>query len=188
MRTQLIMQDDTYDVISLEEAMEHARIDDDYDELVVQSTLDGAHSLVESWLNRKIYPTEMIGVEAKFSNNIILPYAPLLSVLSVHAYNSNHELVELFVNVDYKVCTIRSMIKLGINASANCKLYDFEVNYTCGYKDNDCVPSGVKRAILHTFSTMYNDREDSVVGSIVGKVPLTAQRMLMAFRAHTYVR
>jgi hypothetical protein len=182
MNTLLISQDDL-NIVTLEEVMEHSRIDDNYDELVVQGCLSAAHSLVESWLKRKLSPATVLGVQECFKTKVYLPYAPLTGVNSISALNDSYVSIDLVEGTDFRVDLVRSLVIF----SDECEqLSEFQINYTCGYADLASVPDAVKHAIKMTSATLYENREDDIIGVSTTQVSLTAQRILRAFKAPNF--
>jgi uncharacterized phiE125 gp8 family phage protein len=180
MRTKLLTQDTTTEIVTLEEAMEHSRITDSYDEMVVQGALDAAHDLVQQWLNRKLYPSTIIGQIINFRPRITLPYPPIESVTSVKAEDCNGDEVILVEGVDWKFDFIGETIRFIGNT--NPTLSEFTFEYSAGYQTIDSVPNAVKHAIKMTFATLYENREDTVIGLSINSVPLTARRVLASHR------
>lgn len=184
MRTKLLEQELTDDVVSLEEAMEHSRITDDWDELVVQACLDAAHDAVQSWLNRKLYPSLMVGQVNEYRTRITLPYPPIKAVSYVTAECANGDTIDLVEGTDWKFDSISETIRF-LKPQSNLSVFEFQ--YECGYESVESVPKAVKHAILMTFATLYNNREDAVVGASVASVPLTAHRLLRTHRVRGHM-
>ena len=184
MRTKLLEQNIINDVVSLEEAYEHARITDDWDELVVQACLDAAHDAVESWLNRKLYPSIMVGQVNEYRTRITLPYPPVKAVSYVTAECTDGSSVTLIEGTDWKFDSISETVRF-LKPQPNLSVFEFR--YDCGYESVEHVPKAVKHAILMTFATLYNNREDAVVGASVASVPLTAHRLLRTHRVRGHI-
>ena len=186
MQTRILEQDDA-EVISLEQAMDFSRITDSYDELVVQACLDGAHSTIEEYLNRKLTPTQVIGVVENFRPSITLPFPPIISIETMTCENSCGEEQLLVENTHYKYCDVAQKINF-IPTWSNSKFYkNFKVTFICGYDDSDenpvnHVPRSVKHAIRMMFATFYENREDDVIGVNVHTVSSPARRVCRSFR------
>lgn len=185
MRTKVLSQDCSLIIVSMEEAMEHSRITDSYDEVVIQGCLDAAHDLVQKWLNRKLYPTTIVGQIENFNSKIILPYPPIQSVVSVTATDMNDEEVTLDEGVDWKYNSVTETIKFIGDLTSKRNYTDFTFNYTAGYDAGCPVPDAIKHAIKMTFATLYENREDTVIGASVNDVPLNARRVLSAYKVRS---
>jgi len=180
-----ILSQDAIDLVTLEEAMEHSRLEENYDELVIQGCLAAAHSLVEAQLNRKLSPARIIGVQSRYKQFVKIPYAPIKSVNTVTALDADGNSVTLVAGTNFRVDFVRQMVVLDPATTRNYTVFNIE--YDCGYQDVDCVPVSILHAIKMTFATLYEYREDALVGAPVHKVPLTAQRMIQAFKAPSFV-
>ncbi len=179
MRTKVLTQADASEIVTLEEAMEHSRITDSYDELVIQGCLDAAHDLVQQWLNRKLTLTTIVGQIIDFRSRITLPFPPIHSVASLTAEDSSHKTVTLTEDVDWKFDSISESIRF----LTDCSMYsNFEFNYSAGYTDYKDVPKAIRHAIKMTFATLYENREDVVIGTQVNELPLTAKRLINSHR------
>jgi len=171
--------------VTLEEAMEHSRLEDNYDEMVIQGCLTAAHSLVEQWLNRKLVNTKMLAVQEDWQKKVKLPYAPIISVNSITALDLYEDSITLVAGTDYRVDLVRNLVILDLSTTQGYT--EFNINYNCGYQTLDCVPPAILHAIKMTFANLYENREDSVVGVPIYKVPLTAQRIVESFKAPNFV-
>lgn len=180
-----ILEQGTIDLVPLEEAMEHSRLEDNYDEMVIAGCLAAAHSLVEKWLNRKLTTTKIRAVQEEYKQKIKLPYAPILNVETITAFNQSGEVITLVAGTQYRVDLVRQLVILDPDTTEN--FTEFNIDYTCGYSDVDYVPDAVLHAIKMTFATLYEYREDAIAGASTSKVPLTAQRILQAFKSPSFV-
>lgn len=184
MRTKILSQDDFLAVVSIDEAMEHSRITDTYDEIVVQQCLDAAHDLVQQWLNRRITNASVIGQVESYRPQITLPYPPVHQVTEVVAEDVDGSEVKLTEGTHWKFDEINESIRFIGTSVAIYTNYKF--NYLCGYCD-DKVPRAVKHAILMTFATLYENREDVIIGTNAMPVPLRARRILATHRVRSHI-
>lgn len=188
MLTYIVSQDTSTEIVSLQEAQEHSRITDSYDELVVQECLDSAHDLVQQWLNRKLYPTVAIHQRDEWRNEITLPFAPICQILAVTADFTDEVEYVLEEGVDWKWDHVTGSIKFYRAFTYIASQYtNYRIQYNCGYGTPQDVPAAVKHAILMTFATLYENREDTVIGTQVNTVPLTAQRVLKSHRLRSFM-
>ena len=181
MRTKILSQE-TFDVVTIEDAMEHSRITDSYDELVVQMCLDSAHDLVQQWLNRKIVPTSMVMGLEQWKSCVHLQYPPVVSITSITAEDSDEVEVTLTDGDDYKFDDVFQTVKL---KDTTQDYSNFKIIVDCGYRDGEC-PEAIKHAIRMTFATLYENREDLVVGTQVNQIPNHARRLVRAHRVRGF--
>jgi len=168
------------DVVNIDEALEHSRITDVQDEVMVQMALESAHSMVQQWLNRKLVPTQMIGYLLNFENNIVLPYSPIISIDSITYFDGINTITVL--TTDYIFNDIIGSLQFKKDFS---KYTDFKITYTCGYNTTDLIPNAIKHSIRMTFATLYEMREDALTGTQINEVPVSARNILKTFRLRT---
>lgn len=179
-----------YAIVDQDLFCEHSRITDLYDEVVVQTCIDSAHDLVQKWLNRPLYPTTFIGVVDEFSPIIYLPNPTVKQVISITAEDADYNEIYLTENVDWKFDCIDETVRFKNNSPTDfTKLNRFKIKYCSGYDpdSDDPVPPAVISAILMTAATLYENREDTIVGTQINEVPLKAQRILRVHRRRTAV-
>lgn len=180
MRTKQLSQDKTEEIVTLEEAMEHSRITDNYDEIVIRNCLDAAHDAVERWLNRKIFPTKMALKFDGYKRSVDLKFPPICKVTRVIATKDDDSEVTLDINnKDYRYDSIYESVYFHERFDRT-EYSSFTILYDCGY--NGDVPDAIRHAIMMTFATLYENRENDVVGTSVMPVSLTSQRLLKTYR------
>jgi len=168
------------DIVNIDEALEHSRITDVQDEVMVQMALESAHSMVQQWLNRKLKPTQMIGYLSKFSFNVVLPYSPIISIETITYFDGINTIT--VPTTDYTFNDIVGSLRFKFNLSM---FTDFKIAYTCGYNSTDIIPNAVKHSIRMTFATLYEMREDALTGTQINEVPVSARNILKTFRLRT---
>lgn len=182
MITKELSVDDTETIVSLDELCEHSRITDLYDEIVVQQCLDTAHDVVQNWLNRKLYPTQIIGQVEQITNEIQLTFPTIHNVVSISASDSNWDTVYLTQTTDWVFDEIFNTVRF--KSHVDNTLTHVRIIYNCGFNPaTDPVPHAVKHAILMTAATLYENREDVIIGTQINNVPLDAQRLLRVHRS-----
>lgn len=179
MRTKLLTIEDEDSIVTLEEAMEHSRITDSYDELVIQGCLDAAHDLVQQYLNRKLYPATFGAFVETYRNRISLPYAPIGSVSKITCENVRSVEIDLVEGLDWKYELISESVRFLVDYSDHS---NFIIYYSGGYQTVSDIPKSVKHAIKMTFATLYENREDTITGTQINEVPVNSRRVLAAHR------
>lgn len=174
------ISDDPLELVSLDEAKEHSRITDSDDDDVVQGKLDAAHDMIQQWLRRKLQPTTVVGVEENYSPEIMLPFPPITAINSIDAEDANGDLVTIPVE-DYKFDDVIGSVRIKTSYKQHSR---FRINFTCGYPVGKC-PKAVQHGIKMAFATLYEYREDSVVGTQINDVPITARNIIKSFRVRS---
>ena len=159
-QTKVLSQEDFDDPVTLTLFAEHLRSTDSFDELSQQQNLSSAISAAEVYLNRKLYPTKIIGEFEEYSNKVILPYGDLSSVEMLSATDLSGNEIEI---TDFKVSLVTNSIKIPHYYSNHT---DFTVIYNCGM-GTESVPISINQAILMIAASTYNTREDVIIGATV---------------------
>ena len=181
MITDILSHEDVF-VVSLEDAMEHSRITDNYDETVVQMCLDAAHDIIEQYLNRRLSPTRMIGVVSDFRKRITLPYPPIHKINGVTCETANEKTVTLLEGVHYKFDKVRKAVIFLDSWGDARKHKEFQITFECGYFNVEDIPRSIPHAIRQTFATLYENREDTVIAMNVTEIPAPAKRLCKMHR------
>jgi uncharacterized phiE125 gp8 family phage protein len=181
MITDIISTDDV-EIVTIEDAMEHSRITDNYDELVVQMCLDAAHDIIEQYLNRRLRPTKMIGVVGDYRKQITLPYPPIHSISSITCEDHTENEVGLTEDIEYTFDAIRKAVRFKNSWTQSKDHKEFKVSFDCGYKTVESIPRAIKHAIRVTFASLYENREDTVIGVNIKEIPSPAKRLCRAYR------
>lgn len=184
MITKKLKCDKTYEIADIDAFCEHSRITDLYDEIVVQQCLDAAHDTVEGWLNRPLYLTNFVGILDEFNQEVFLPKPTVRAVTLITAEDEDYNEHSLTQNVDWKFDDVYESVRFLTNSSTEfTKLRRFKIYFTSGYcQETDPVPPAVVSAILMTAATLYENREDTLIGTQINTVPLDAKRLLRIHR------
>ncbi len=179
MRTKVISREDVND-ISTSEVLEHCRVDDDYDNELIQSYLLASMNIAEVETNRMLTPSVVDAYTQYHDKKIYLPYGEVSGVTEIKA---TFDEVEVTIpDTDYIFNEIDESVEI------DKKLYinhtDFKIRYNCGYPA-DALPNAIKQAILMTVATLYNVREDISYGVQAYKTPMTSKRLFDLHRIRT---
>jgi uncharacterized phiE125 gp8 family phage protein len=178
--------------VTLAEAKAHLRLDTDADDAYVSALIVAARERVELFLRRALitqtYEYTLDGFP--MSAHIDLPRPPLQSVewikyidaagfrqtLSSEAYT-----VDASTNEIARVALAWKCFWPIIRYSINAVVIRFVAGYGAAAED---VPQAIRHGILIEISSLYEHREDVVVGQTVNMVPLF-ERLLWPYRALT---
>jgi len=128
------------------------------------------------------------------SSFIELPLPPLLQVIGVYYMNNAGVEVE-FAASNYVVDDSAQPARISLKSAASWPTVVDQVNavrirFRAGYLDQtvspavEAVPGPIKAAILMTLGTLYENRENQVVGAIVFKLPWAAEQLLRPYRVY----
>lgn len=180
--------DPTEEPVTLEEAKRHLRVDLDLtdDDLQIEMMIQAAREDAEAFLRGSIMPQGWTGYLDRFptEDEIALPFPPLAGVTSITYVDGDGVTQTLSADI-YAVDLPgkRVYLKYGQSwPSTRCQRNAVTIVFTAGHADAASVPARIKQAMLLMIGEMYEHREESVVGTVVGRMSLTAERLLWPLR------
>lgn len=171
MRTLDVIQQPAAPAVSLSEAKEHARVDHDADDALIGAFVGAATSMVESEANRALV-SQVVEETVEAAREVRLMRAPVQAVTSVVDTDTG-------AAVDPAAYTLRRDRILFARERSS----PVTIRYACGYGLSHAdVPDGLRMAVARTASHLYEHREDVAVGTVVGRLPDMAARLVDPFR------
>jgi len=175
--------------VTKDEVKDYMRIrTDDQDDLIDELIKDARH-IAESF-TRRVFMTHQIRVwldAVPCEDYIELPRPPLQSITSVKWYDDD-DTETVFSSDNYIVSDerLKGRITLVNGAAWPTGLRRADglvVDYKAGYGDDaDDVPERIKRGIIKIAGSLWTFREDRIVGTISGDVPVSAKAILRQYR------
>lgn len=171
------------DVVSLEEAKAHCRVDGSDDDALITSLrsaavahLDGAKGI----LGRCLLTQQWALVLDAFADEITLPLAPVQSVDAIK-YRDTTGVEQTLEAPSYTVTLSDGAVVQSANWPATAERPDAVIiEFTTGYGLPEDVPGPFKASILLLVGDMYKSRESVVTGTIVAANP-TLDRLLTPY-------
>ena len=156
------------------------------DDTYITNLIKAARILVEDFTNYRIITQtwEYMLDRFPYEDFIELPYPKLQSVTSVKYYDTD-ETEATFTSADYHVDIygIPGKIVLAYGDSWPSTtlrtVNGVVIQYVCGFGLAADVAENYKTAIKMTVAELYENREDSITGTIITDVPLDAKQILM---------
>ena len=165
--------------ITLAEAKEYARIDGNAEDALITALIKMARIHSESFTGKSLVPKTITITSFSFPYQFQMPYGPL------NAENNVTKVVTLDqngteTNLNYQVNPglYPKMMILGGNQS-----YKFKTVYTAGFTT---VPEDIKLAMKMLVNTLYERREDVIIGTIVADFPLGVKALLMPYKTFNW--
>lgn len=157
--------------VTVDEAKNWARIDDDFDDSIVEMLTEGADKAFESFTGKLLF-VGTVTVEydpEEFESILQLPWLPVDSITSVK--DEDDEDVEYELKGDH----------------LQVELFDpVTVEYEAGlYSEASEVDSQLKLGLLKWIASNYDDREDTVIGTSVGMMPNESRKQWIPFKEYT---
>jgi uncharacterized phiE125 gp8 family phage protein len=185
----LIEGPDQDDVLALEDAKKHLRVDFDDDDDLIDSYIATAIQNVDGrdgWLGRALVEQTWELRLSDFGGSVIpIPLPPLIAVESIKYYDAADVLQTLSADV-YEVTGVggfgkaRVMLKSGRAWPGIGKRGEnVLIRFSAGY---ETVPAPILTAIKRQVGAMYENREAVVVNASVAKLPGGVEAMLTPYR------
>jgi len=168
-------------ILTLDQISQHLRIYDEYDEQYLFQLHDAAVDAAESYMNRVILQSKVI-IE---TNNLLakLPQGVASDVDSITYVNDSEQRVSL---TDYTFNTITNRVEIN-KATAltlnSAKASKYQITFNTGWYLDE-IPSVITQAVLILIGSLYEMREDAVVGQgvTVNKIPNTHKQLLSKYK------
>lgn len=151
----------TGEVVSLQESKNFMRVDTDADNFLITRMIEQSRIVLENYLSADIVPKERKMYYPIVNELVYLPFSPVNTIDSVTVNGSS---------ATYESKGVGNNIVSLSETPAN------EVLIT--YKTKGLNNVLIKQTILQMTSTLYDQRNDFVTGTIVAEVPTTAKSLL----------
>ena len=180
----------TIEPISIEEAKEHLRLDDDVDDIPVKTFIKASRLWAEKYTGRAfitrtlqqsvdstasildpLYEGIRTGIETRaYSNYIELAASPAISVTSINYYNDS-DTQSTWATSNYYVDTISDLGRIYLRDGGTFPTdlraaNGLEINYTAGYgSSRSDIPDDIRLAMLQYMTFVYEHRGEQEGGT-----------------------
>lgn len=183
------------DAITLAEAKAHLRVVDSDDDTYISAIVKASCANVEAWLGRALIDqTWDLYLDAFPTTNdleIKIPLPPLIEVVSI-IYNDTAGVEQTVNSANYYVDTVSQPGWVVPVSSFTWPtpldaINSVRVRFRAGYIDTssppqNSVPFDIRAGILLAVGSMFENREQVVVGTIASKLPWGAENLLRPHR------
>lgn len=185
----------TVNPISLEEAKEHLRVEDDDEDTLIELLIGAATKHSEKFMGRALYAQtwdlyvdQFPGEGDVYPDVIKLPLSPLLDVVGVF-YRDASDVEQEFAAASYLVDEASEPARLVLGNSGSWPTTRdganaVRIRFRAGYVDNalspavGAVPDDIRSAILLYLGSLYAHRETVVIGQTATAMPWGAEQLL----------
>jgi uncharacterized phiE125 gp8 family phage protein len=172
--------------ITLEEAKAFLRVDGTDEDALITSLISVARSVCETYAGLSFAAQTRVVKLDRFpcsDKDIILPYGPVTAVTSV-AYSDEDGNPQTVASGGYTVDMQSGLSKIRITESwpsTDRIMNNVVVTYTAGYAT---VPEVAKHAIKMTLASLYENRQDEVVGTVTTLLNWNSQALLDTIKVY----
>lgn len=181
--------------ITLAEAKQHLR--EDSDDLAVEAEINGlitaARQYVEEETGRSlITQTWSLTLDAFPCGGepILIPRPPLIEVTEI-AYLDQSGSSQTWASSNYRVDGASDPGRVSLEVDRHYPLarnvsQAVTITYTAGYGTASAVPQGIKQAMYLLIGSWYTNRENEVVGSVVGRLDFAVKALLAPYKVYGF--
>lgn len=179
--------------VSTAEAKTHIRVDITTDDTYIGTLIVAARARVEAFLRKSLitqtWEYRLNRFPVSDCLQIDVPMLPLIEVSTIKYIDSDGD-EQTWDSAEYTVDIYNHIPRIVTAFSASWPTTREQINavtitFTAGYGDDGDVPQDIKHAMLLLIGEMYENREESVTGTIVSKMPTTAENLLDIHQAKT---
>jgi uncharacterized phiE125 gp8 family phage protein len=181
--------------VSLAEAKLHLRVTTDTDNTLITSLISSARQHCENITCRALASATFELVMDTFPEKIVLPMSPVESVTSIK-YTDSDGIETTLAATEYILYTSEPAVVIpdydvSWPSFTEYPLGAVKVRYVAGYRaaSTDAslhIPEAIKQAILLIISTLYENRENIVIGQTIANIPMGAEALLQPFRIWSF--
>ena len=187
--------------ITLTEAKAHCRVDDSNSDSLISALIIAARESAELYCERSFvqrsYRLTLDGFPCNNSSPILLPYPPVVEVTQIQYFDTDGAL-QTWSSGEYHVDTESEPGRVLPNYDQSYpsdidgkRLGAVRVEYVAGYPVDESgspsdyvanVPQLAKQAMLMMVGEWFMNREDTVVGNIIGNIPEPSKAWLWQYK------
>lgn len=172
--------------VTLTDAKTHLRVVDTDDDAYIDGLIVAATERAESFTERPFITQTWAAHLDRFPGYVVrLPLPPLQSITSI-TYHDTADAEQTLVASDYYVDNKSNPARVipvdswpATYARPNAVTITMVVGYGVAPVD---VPQTIRQAILLMIGDMFENREESVIGTTVSALPITAEHLLRPYR------
>lgn len=196
------------DPVDLDEAKAHVREDSDDFNDQIEAFITAAVQRVDGprgFLGRALidqtwdyyldgFPCYLVSPGGRRYSQIEIPLPPLIEVLGVF-YTDSSGVEQTLSSSRYVVDSASEPARIALKSSASwpttdCSMNSVRIRFRAGYIDAtnspavENVPKPIKVAILMHVGDMFQNRESTIIGDSVDKLPWSAEMLLRPYRVY----
>lgn len=175
--------------ITLEEAKSYLKVDFEEDDTLITTLIKAVRKASEKYTGLSFVTRTITLYAENWSSLDELPYGPHQSVTSVVRLAYDNTETTLTTDDYY----LKGLAFLSVNVGRVWRLSEGRCNnrlrivYEAGFGEASDVPEDIKLAILKEVAELYENRENSLIGTIVANLSTTTQSLLYPFKRNVLI-
>jgi uncharacterized phiE125 gp8 family phage protein len=175
--------------VTIEEVKEYLKFDQDIDDQIILRLISAVTHSSEKYTGLS-FVTKTLTVLGDNWNCEELPYGPHQSIESVVRVNYDNTETTLTAD-EYSTSGLNYLtVKCGRSfklSSPWSEINRMKVTYVAGFGDQSMVPDGIKLAILKEVAELYENRENTLIGTIVADLSTTSKTLLHQYKRNVFI-
>lgn len=171
-------------MLTLTEVKAHLRVDHDHEDTLINSLIEPSYQFAEEYTGRSVLPVQKVLNLDNFQSLIELPVIPVVSIENI-TYNDTDGALQTLTEYYLDLREQRATLQAAQNESFPGTDETFEnvtITYSVGYS---VIPSVINQAVLLIIGSLYEQRENHIIGVPISKVPVAAEYLLATHRVVT---
>lgn len=172
--------------VTVDEAKAWCKVDGTDEDAIFTRLIKVSRIMCESYAGLSfITQTRVVKLDRFTCRDVILPYGPVTAVTEF-AYKDGNGDAQTVAADTYTLDTQSGLAKVRVTDTwpdTDRTLNNVEITYTAGYDDEE-VPEIAKQAILMQVATMYENRQDEVIGSSANVINYSSQMLLDTIKVY----
>ena len=186
--------------VTLTQAKDFLAVDHDEHDTMIQALITAARQRAENYCNRSFVEKRyMLAVDSfPARSRLKLPRGPVQSIVAVKYWDGTEDQTLATEKYEIDQFSDPAFIHFTEPVSVASKLNALKIQYVTGYDIDDAdneentdpaypFPEPVRTAIKMIVRTMYDHRDDFVVGAAVNSIPKTSEYILNDYRIFEFL-
>jgi uncharacterized phiE125 gp8 family phage protein len=175
--------------VTLDEAKSYLKVDFNTDDQLITRLIKAVRESAEMYTGLSFITKTILAYFENTGDPVELLYGPVQSISTVSRidYDKTETILDpsdyYTVGLDY----IHILVYRGFKLSQGWRGQQVKVEYVSGFGEASVVPNAIKVAILKEVAELYENRENTLVGSIVADLSTTTKTLLSPYKRNVLI-
>lgn len=180
----------TAEPVTLLEAKDHLRVDGADEDALISVLITAARKWCEEYTGRQFVTATWDWTMDSFCPSFVAPIPPLQSVTSIK-YLDTAAVEQTLASSVYRVDAVSEPGRIALDygqswPSTHPVINAVTIRFVAGYGAPQAVPEPIRQAMLILIGEMYEQREESLVGTIQSSVPFGVRALLTPYKVWNF--